>query len=141
MTLSDYLFVAHSVGIMVVQARAAEQIIDRDPAAAREPPATIRATGKAAPRRPPAQARPLRSDGDHQGSAPQPDLDALVERVRGAGLPVEVEVEGERRLVGPGAGLAACRVVQEALTNALKHARRACSSSPRSPSTSTSPRR
>lgn len=118
--------VAHSVGIMVVQAGAAEQVIDRDPAAAREALGTIRATGKAALVDLRHMLGLLRTGGDHQGPAPQPDLDALdglVTRVRGAGLPVEVEVEGERRPVGPGVGLAAYRVVQEALTNALKHAR------------------
>ena len=118
--------VAHSVGLIVVQAGAAEQVIDRDPAAAREALATIRTTGKAALVDLRHMLGLLRSDGDHQGSEPQPDLDALdalVERVRGAGLPVQVKVEGERRPVGPGVGLAAYRVVQEALTNALKHAR------------------
>jgi signal transduction histidine kinase len=57
--------------------------------------------------------------------APQPTLqalDQLVERARSAGLPVSLHVEGERRELPPGIDLAAYRVVQEALTNALKHA-------------------
>ena len=57
--------------------------------------------------------------------APQPSLktlDILVGTVREAGLPVELTVEGERRELAPGVDLAAYRVVQEALTNALKYA-------------------
>ncbi|HEY4026275.1 MAG TPA: ATP-binding protein, partial [Candidatus Dormibacteraeota bacterium] len=50
-------------------------------------------------------------------------LDTLVERMRGAGLPVELRVEGLRRTLRPGLDLAAYRIVQEALTNTLKHAR------------------
>jgi signal transduction histidine kinase len=56
--------------------------------------------------------------------APQPGmdgLDALIGRARAAGIPVELHVEGERRPIPPGMDLAAYRILQEALTNVLKH--------------------
>jgi signal transduction histidine kinase len=58
--------------------------------------------------------------------APMPGLDRLgelLEQVRATGLPVELTVEGERRALDPGIELSAYRIIQEALTNALKHAR------------------
>lgn len=57
--------------------------------------------------------------------APQPGLarlDELVEQMRDAGLPVELTIEGDRRALTPGVDLPAYRIVQEALTNVLKHA-------------------
>jgi signal transduction histidine kinase len=63
--------------------------------------------------------------GDGQTSAQQPgleDLGDLVDGVRQTGVPVEMVVEGEPRHVDPSVGLAAYRAVQEALTNAAKHA-------------------
>ncbi|MGZ4372323.1 MAG: sensor histidine kinase, partial [Gaiellaceae bacterium] len=66
----------------------------------------------------------LRSDAPEE-LAPQPRLDdlaTLATQVREAGLPVELSVEGERRELPAGIELSAYRIVQEALTNALKHA-------------------
>jgi two-component sensor histidine kinase len=67
----------------------------------------------------------LREEGESAALAPQPSLnqiDALVADVRGAGLPVELRVEGASRELPPGIDLCAYRIVQEALTNTLKHA-------------------
>ena len=64
-------------------------------------------------------------DDEHGARAPQPTMagvGALVERAQEAGLPVELHVEGERRSLPAGLDLAAFRVVQEGLTNALKYA-------------------
>ncbi|MFI6078099.1 histidine kinase [Actinoplanes sp. NPDC051343] len=80
-------------------------------------------TDSPAPAPMPAGPRPLTAPVPHH--APQPgldDLDALVDRVRAAGLRVTVTHQGAPGAWGPGAGLAVYRIVQEALTNTLKHA-------------------
>ncbi len=118
--------VAHSVSVMVVQAGGARRIIDRDPDRAAQAAAQIEYTGRAAL----VEMRRLlgllhAGEGEAGALAPQPslaELDALVDRSRAAGLPVEVRVLGERRALPAGIDLAAYRIVQEALTNTLKHA-------------------
>ena len=117
--------VAHSVSTMVVQAGAAEQVVDDDPEFARRALGTIRSTGTAAlseMRRVVAMLR----DVDEPGAlAPQPGLDAvpaLVDEVRATGLAAELVVSGERRDLPAGVDLAAYRIVQEALTNVRRHA-------------------
>lgn len=67
----------------------------------------------------------LRDEDDGPGTAPQPGLDdlpALIERVRSAGVPVELVEEGTRRELPTGADLSAYRIIQEALTNVVRHA-------------------
>ena len=68
----------------------------------------------------------MRREGDGIELAPQPGLDglhSLVEEIGRAGFPVELHLEGERVPLPPGVDLSAYRIVQEGLTNALKHAR------------------
>ncbi len=114
--------VAHSVSVMVVQAGGARRILDRDPARAIAAAAQIEEVGRAAM----TEMRRLLGVMHHgDDRAPQPtmrDLGALIESTRTAGLPVSLTVEGAPRSLPAGMDLAAYRVVQEALTNAIKHA-------------------
>jgi signal transduction histidine kinase len=118
--------VAHSVSVMVVQAGAARKVMDDKPDAARESLLAVEASGHEAM----AELRRLLGVLSENGKeepplAPQPGLaglDALIERVKEAGLPVELRVEGPPEPLSPGVDIAAYRIVQEALTNALKYA-------------------
>jgi signal transduction histidine kinase len=118
--------VAHSLSVMVVQAEAAEAMLDGDPQRARRPLEAVQETGRSALTELRRMLGVLREMADEGPAlAPQPGLagiDALVSSVRAAGLPVEVRVEGEPRPLPPGIDLSAYRIVQEGLTNALKHA-------------------
>ena len=117
--------IAHSVSVMTVQAGAARLLLDEDRARARDSLVAIEETGRQALGEMRRLLGILRGSEHETRLAPQPgvaDLDALVEHVRAAGLPVEVVVDGEPRTLPPGVDLAAYRVIQEALTNALKHA-------------------
>ena len=118
--------VAHGVSVMVVQAGAARRVIDREPAKASEAMSAIEATGRQALNELRRLLGMLRSvTNEPTGRAPQPGidhLDELIAHTREAGLPVTLEIEGTPRHLAPGVDLSAYRIVQEALTNALKHA-------------------
>jgi signal transduction histidine kinase len=117
--------VAHSVSLMVLQAGAAEQVMATAPERARESLVTIQDTGREAIVELRRMLGLLRDPVAQASLAPQPSvdhLDALLDQVRAAGLPVELTVEGRPRRLPPGIDRSAYRIVQEGLTNALKHA-------------------
>jgi signal transduction histidine kinase len=116
--------VAHSVSVMVVQAGAARSVLDRDPEASVAALGAVEATGREALSEMRRLLGILRPDGEDADHSPQPSLDrlgALIARSRDAGLDVELSVEGQTGPLAPGVDLTAFRLVQEGLTNALKH--------------------
>jgi signal transduction histidine kinase len=123
--------VAHSVSVMVVQAGGARRILERDPRRAVEAAAHIEDVGRAALTEMRRLLGMMHHGEEDAGRAPQPtlrELDGLIERSRAAGLDVTLVVEGDPQPLSPGRDLAAYRVVQEALTNAIKYAGRATTS-------------
>src|SRR4051795_7127585 len=117
--------VAHSVSVMVVQIGGARGILDSEPETARETLRSAERTGRQALAEMRRMLGILRAPDNGRGLAPQPSLnhvDTLIEQAREAGLSVEVHTEGRPHSLSPGIDLAAYRIVQEALTNAVKHA-------------------
>ena len=113
--------VAHSIGVMALQAGAAEQVLDRSPERAREALRLIQRTGHDAAR----EMGRLLSAQDTATRDPLPSLraaPALIARVRAAGLDADLVIEGTPRDLTPALDLTLFRIVQEGLTNALKHA-------------------
>jgi signal transduction histidine kinase len=116
--------VAHNVSVIVIQSQAAQQSTERESEAGRAL-RSIESTGQEALTEMRRLLGLLRKGDEELALAPQPSLrhlDRLAESVRDAGLPVEVEVEGDAVSLQPGVDLSAYRIVQEALTNALRHA-------------------
>jgi signal transduction histidine kinase len=117
--------VAHSVSTMVVQAQAGGSLLDTEPARAHEALRAIERAGRQALVELRHLLGLLRDDEAAAAFAPQPglrELSALLETFRSAGLSVELRAEGEAVTLPPGLDLTAYRIVQEALTNSLKHA-------------------
>ena len=115
---------AHSVSVMTVQASAVRRRLQPDQEREREALRTVEETGRQALSEMRRLLGIMREEGEGASRAPQPGvatLRTLVEQVRSAGLPVELTVEGEPVRLPPGVDLSAYRIVQEALTNALRH--------------------
>jgi signal transduction histidine kinase len=116
--------VAHDVSVMLVQAQAAHRTAMTDPERARSAIAAVEDTGREALGELRRLLGVLRRGDEELALAPQPSLArlaTLVERMRAAGLAVDLEVSGERLALAPGVDAAAYRIVQEALTNVVHH--------------------
>jgi signal transduction histidine kinase len=116
--------VAHNVSVMVVQADGAGYALDPDPERARQALAAISATGRQALAEMRHLLGVLRSGDEQADLAPVPGIDQLrdlLEQTRAAGRTVSFTLDGAVRPLPEGVGLAAYRVVQEALTNVRKH--------------------
>ena len=117
--------VAHNVSMMVVQAGAAARVLRGEQPDVRNALDVIAATGRETVDDMRTLLGVLRSDDGPDALKPQPglaDLDRLIGGVREAGLPVTLRFEGAQRPLPPAIDLSAFRIVQEALTNTLKHA-------------------
>lgn len=119
---------AHTVTVIAVQAGVARDVLDEDPDQARSALGTIREASREAMAELKATVGVLREGGQETGVAPMPpvpglhDLDGLVAMAAGAGLKVDTRVEGEPRRLPAAVDLTAYRIVQESLTNVLRHA-------------------
>jgi signal transduction histidine kinase len=118
--------VAHAVSVMVLQVGAVRHRLDDALAPDREALQDVEQAGRTALAEMRRLLGAMRQDGEGIDLAPQPGLDrvqSLLDEIRRAGLPVELHIEGEPRRLPRAIDLSAYRIVQEGLTNALKHAR------------------
>jgi signal transduction histidine kinase len=118
--------VGHSVSVMTVQASAVRRLLRPEQEREREALLVVERTGREALAEMRRMVGVLRRPEEGPALAPQPSLEhleRLVEQAREAGLSVELRVEGDRQPLPAGIDLTAYRLVQEGLTNAIKHAR------------------
>jgi signal transduction histidine kinase len=117
--------IGHSVSVMTVQASAVRRRLTSDQVIERQALETVEAVGREALGEMRRMVGVLRGPGGDADREPPPglaQLDRLVEKFRLAGLPVHLTVHGEPRPLAPGLDLTAYRLVQEGLTNTLRHA-------------------
>jgi signal transduction histidine kinase len=117
--------VAHGVSVTVVQAQAAQRLLEGEHPETRKALGSIETTGRQVLVELRRMLGVLRQGDEQLTLAPQPglgSLEDLAQQFRASGLPVELRVEGEASPLPPGVDLSAYRIVQEALTNTLKHA-------------------
>ncbi|MFC4131742.1 sensor histidine kinase [Hamadaea flava] len=124
--------VSHNVSLMIVQASAAREVLAAQPEEAALALSAVERAGRDTMTElrhllgllAPSADGDDEDSGDHSGLAPQPSLrrlSPLIDRIAFAGLPVDVRISGEPRPLPAGIDVTAYRIVQEALTNALKH--------------------
>jgi signal transduction histidine kinase len=117
--------VGHSVSVMTVQASAVRRLLEPDQERERAALLVVEQTGREALAEMRRMVGVLRRPEEAPALAPQPSLEQLerlIEQAREAGLPVELRIEGDPKQLPTGVDLTAYRLVQEGLTNALKHA-------------------
>jgi signal transduction histidine kinase len=117
--------IAHAVSVVVLQARGARKLLGPEQQETREALDTIERSASEALTEMRRLLNLLREQDEELALAPQPTLrrvETLVDRARAAGLPVDLQVDGSLEELPPGIDVSGYRIVQEGLTNALKHA-------------------
>ena len=117
--------IAHNLSVIVIQAGAAQRVLDEQPDVAREALRQVEVTGRVAMTEMRRLLGVVRRGDDEPLTVPQPgvaSLDTLLDDVRAAGLTVTLRTSGDDRPLPPGVDVSVYRIVQEALTNTLRHA-------------------